>query len=137
MAAARILVVHYDPKALVRLRRMLEEGGYEVLEARDGSTAMTAMLESEPDGVLLEAMLPKVHGFEVCQDLKKTRHGRKVPILIMTTVYKGRKYRDEAIHTYGADNYIELPIEDAQFLSIVRSSVPAARTGGSEVDSRG
>ena len=77
-----------------------------------------------PDAVLIEAMIPKVSGFEVCQDIKKTRRGRQIPVILMTSVYKTRKYRDEAIHTYGADEYIELPMDDAQLVALIHRTLP-------------
>ena len=126
MSASKILLVHYDPAALQRFRTLLERNGFEVSEARDGSSALAALLEYEPDLVLMEAMLPKVHGFEVCEDIKKTGRGRQTPVVLMTNVYKGRKYRNEALHTHGADNYIELPMEDSQFLTIIRLSLSNA-----------
>lgn len=132
MAASKILLVHYDPVALGRFRNLLEKNGFEVSEARDGSTALAALLEGEPDLVLMEAMLPKVHGFEVCEDIKKTGRGRRTPVVLMTTVYKGRKYRNEAIHTHGADDYIELPMEDAQLLSVIQRSLAHANGSRSE-----
>ncbi|MFQ5720822.1 MAG: PleD family two-component system response regulator [Acidobacteriota bacterium] len=123
MSASKILLVHYDPTALQRFRSILETHGFEVSEARDGSAAVAAMLETEPDLILMEAMLPKVHGFEVCEDIKKTGAGRKTPVVLMTTVYKGRKYRNEALHDHGADEYIELPMEDTKFVAVIERSL--------------
>jgi DNA-binding response OmpR family regulator len=123
MSTSKILIVHYDPRFLDRLRKTLEENDFEVKVARDGTSAMVSFLEDEPDLVLLEAMLPKVHGFEVCADLKKTRIGRQTPVLIMSTIYKGRKYRHEAMNTHGADDFIEMPLEDAQLVAILRQSI--------------
>jgi DNA-binding response OmpR family regulator len=123
MPTSKILVVHYDPRSLERLRKTLEANDFEVKVARDGTSAMVSFLEDEPDLVLLEAMLPKVHGFEVCADLKKTRAGRQTPVVVMSTIYKGRKYRHEAIHTHGADDFIEMPLDDAQLVAILRRSI--------------
>jgi DNA-binding response OmpR family regulator len=124
MPLPKLLLVHYDPKARVRFRSALELGGFEVEEAKDGATAMARFIEMEPDAVLIEAMIPKVSGFEVCQDIKKTRRGRQIPVILMTSVYKTRKYRDEAIHTYGADEYIELPMDDAQLVALIHRTLP-------------
>ena len=123
MASATILIVHYDPGALKRLRKTLEDNEFHVEEARGGSDAVESLLDKDPDLVLLEAMLPKVNGFEVCADLKKTRKGKKTPVLVMSNIYKGRKHRHEAIHTYGADEYIELPLEDDEFVAILKRFV--------------
>jgi DNA-binding response OmpR family regulator len=133
MPAARILLVHYDPRTLERFRKLLQNNGFQADEARDGGAAVTVLLESEPDLVLVEAMLPKVSGFEICADLKKTRHGRKIPILVMSAVYKGRKYRNDAIHTYGADEYLELPLDDAQFIAAIERALKAGSRSASGI----
>ena len=132
MPAEKILIVHYDPRSLERHRKTLEENGFEVHEARDGAAALSSLVEHEPDLVLIEAMLPKISGFEVCCDLKKTRRGKQTPIVVMTTVYKGRKYRNDAIHTYGADDYLELPLDDAQFIAALRRSLGGGAISGVE-----
>ena len=126
MAAFKVLLVHYDPRTLERFKTLLEEHEFEVAVARDGGSAVAALHEHEPDLVLLESMLPKVHGFEVCQDLKKTRLGKKTPVVLMTSVYKGRKYRHEAIHEHGANEYLELPMEDAKLVDLLRRTIDAA-----------
>src|SRR4029453_19558320 len=56
---------------------------------------------------------------EVCQELKRSPHGRRTPVLITTGVYKGRKYRTQALHIYGCDEYIEKPIAPEQLLKTV------------------
>ncbi|MFQ5669306.1 MAG: PleD family two-component system response regulator [Acidobacteriota bacterium] len=130
MPVPKILIVHYDPRALEHLRKLLEENGFQVSAARDGASALATFLEDVPDLVLLEAMLPKVHGFEVCSDLKKTSLGRKTPVLVMSTIYKGRKYRNEAIHTHGADEYIEMPLDDSKFLAVLKRFISPDTVSG-------
>jgi hypothetical protein len=81
--------------------------------------------------VLVEAMIPKKHGFEVCQELKRTPHGRQTPVIITTGVYKGRKYRTQALHIYGCDEYIEKPIAPEQLLALVGKFFVAGSPGSS------
>jgi len=113
-----ILLIDYEPRSLERTRRPLATAGYRVEIARDGLAGMEAFERIKPDLVLVEAMIPKKHGFEVCQDLKKTPQGKRTPILITTAVYKGRKYRSQALHLYGCDEYIEKPVPEEQLVSI-------------------
>jgi len=117
MTPSTILLIHYDPRSQDKHRQLLEENGFKVLLAKDGATGIATFLEREPDLVLLEAMLPKVHGFEVCADLKKTTLGRKTPVVIMSSIYKGRKYRHEAMHTHGADDFLEMPMDTAKLVA--------------------
>jgi len=126
MPSAKILLIHYDPRSQENHRRILQENGFEVFLAKDGASAMATFMEEEPDLVLLEAMLPKVHGFEVCADLKKTGRGRRTPVIVMSTVYKGRKYRDEAIRTHGADDFLEMPMEDAKLVATLNRHIEKA-----------
>jgi CheY-like chemotaxis protein len=113
-----ILLIDYEPRSLERTRRPLANAGYRVEIARDGLAGMEAFERIKPDLVLVEAMIPKKHGFEVCQDLKKTPQGKRTPILITTAVYKGRKYRSQALHLYGCDEYIEKPLPEEQLVSV-------------------
>lgn len=103
---------------------MFSTQGYDVEVATDGLSALTLFHEVHPSIVLLEAMIPKKHGFEVCQELKKTPIGSKTPIVIMTAVYKGRKYRSQAMHVHGCDEYVEKPCPPEEILEIVKRFVP-------------
>jgi len=119
MANYTILLIDYEPRSIERFRDPLVAAGYTVEIATDGVSGIEAFHRLSPDMVLVEAMIPKKHGFEVCQELKRTPHGRRTPVLITTGVYKGRKYRTQALHIYGCDEYIEKPIAPEQLLEIV------------------
>jgi len=129
MANHTILLIDYEPRSIERFRQPLTAAGYRVEIATDGIAGVDAFTRLNPDMVLVEAMIPKKHGFEVCQELKRTPHGRRTPIIITTGVYKGRKYRTQALHIYGCDEYIEKPIAAEQLLAIVDrflANAPAA-----------
>ena len=106
----RILIIDYEPRSIKQLSDPLHALGHEVLVAKDGVVGLDVFKKEEPDLVLIEAMLPKRHGFEVCGEMKRTEHGRRTPVVIVTSVYKGRKYRSQALHQHGADEYLEKPI---------------------------
>lgn len=119
MSDYRILIADYEPRGIEQLREPLENAGYVIEIAKDGLKAMEAFSSFKPHLTLIEAMLPKKHGFEVCSELKKTQHGTATPIVIVTSVYKGRKYRTQALHNYGCDEYLEKPINAEHLLSMV------------------
>lgn len=119
MANYTILLIDYEPRSIERFRDPLIGAGYGIEIATDGVSGIEAFHRLNPDLVLVEAMIPKKHGFEVCQELKRTPHGRKTPVIITTGVYKGRKYRTQALHIYGCDEYIEKPIAPEHLLEIV------------------
>jgi len=112
MSGKRILLVDYDPKSLNHTREVLEGAGFAVSTCGDGLTALDQFKSLSPDLVLLSAMLPKMHGFEVCSNIRKMPGGEKTPVVLITDVYKGKRYRVDAINKYGATEYIEKPIEE-------------------------
>jgi DNA-binding response OmpR family regulator len=117
---SKILIIDYEPRGIKQLEDPLTEAGFEVLVAKDGIVGVEVFHDQRPDLVLIEAMLPKRHGFEVCGELKKTPHGQRTPVVIVTSVYKGRKYRSQAKHQHHCDEYLEKPISPELLLDVVR-----------------
>ena len=114
-----ILLIDYDPDSAERLRRPLARAGYRVEIATDGLAGISRFDELSPDLTLIEAMIPKKHGFEVCKELKQTPHGQRSAVWILTSVYKGRKYRTQAFFHYKCDEYLEKPIREDELLESV------------------
>jgi TonB family protein len=115
-----ILIVDYEPRSIELARTSLAGAGFKVEVATDGVAGLDAFDRLNPDLVLIEAMLPKKHGFEVCQAIKKSPRGKRTPVLITTSVYKGRRYRTQALHIYGCDEYIEKPIAPDRLVALCR-----------------
>lgn len=113
----KILLIDYDPESIESTRAPLVKAGYEVEVASDGIAGVEAFQRLEPDLVLIEPMVPKKHGFQVCKEIKATAAGRNTPVLITTGFYRGRKHRDEAHESYGCDDYLEKPIAEDLLLS--------------------
>ena len=116
-----ILIIDYEPRSIERLRAPLERAGYRVEVAKDGKAGIIMFHKIEPAAVIIEAMLPKRHGFEVCQELKQTPHGNRCAVMIATSVYRGRRYRHQAMHLYSCDAYLEKPLAEEDLLSTIES----------------
>lgn len=110
----RILVVDDEPEIRALVRTMLEKKGFAVEVAADGAEGLGKAEEGLPDLVLLDAMLPRIHGFDVCRRIKNAPKTRKIPVIMMTAVYRGWRFAQDARETYGAEDYVEKPfrIED-------------------------
>jgi DNA-binding response OmpR family regulator len=104
-----VLVVDDEPEIRLLLQRSLEKHGYAVETAVDGAEAIAKAEALAPDLVLLDAMLPRVHGFEACQRMKASPRCRHVPVIMMTAIYRGWRFAQDARDTYGAEDYIEKP----------------------------
>ncbi len=104
-----VLVVDDEPEIRLLVQRALEKHGYAVETAEDGAEAIEKAEALVPDLVLLDAMLPKVHGFEACQRMKASPRCRHVPVIMMTAIYRGWRFAQDAREAYGAEDYIEKP----------------------------
>jgi DNA-binding response OmpR family regulator len=112
---ALVLVVDDEPEIRQLVQRTLESKGYAVEIATDGAEALAKAEALVPDVVLLDAMLPKVHGFEACRRLKASARTRHVPVVMMSAVYRGWRFAQDAMEAYGAVDYLEKPfrLDDA------------------------
>jgi TonB family protein len=118
MGKKKILVIDYDQASLSALEQVLTHEGFNVVLAGDGQIGWEKFQSEKPDLVLMEAMLSKIHGFELCDRITKDPV-RKVPVFIMTGVYKDRVYRTEALRTYGASEYFEKPLDMLKFIASI------------------
>src|SRR5205823_7524054 len=106
---AQILVVDDDQDILRLLDKTLRAAGHKVELARDGREAEAKLKTHRYDLVLLDAMLPHVHGFEICARLKASARTRRLPVILLSAVYRGWRYAHDARESFGADDYIEKP----------------------------
>ena len=120
MGEKKILLIDYDQSSLANLQAILFKEGYEVVTAADGQAGWDKYNKESPDLVLMEAMLPKVHGFELCQRITSERNSQAT-VFIMTGVYKDRVYRTEALRTYGASEYFEKPLKMTELLASIEA----------------
>jgi DNA-binding response OmpR family regulator len=122
-----VLVVDDEPEIRQLVQRTLVAKGYEVELAQDGAEALELAERLVPDLVLLDAMLPKVHGFEACRRIKASARTRGVPVVMMTAIYRGWRFAQDARDSYGAVDYVEKPfrLED-----LVRRVEAALLAGG-------
>jgi len=109
MAKNKILLIDFDNDFLKSLSRTLGDEGYEVQTATDGLAGFEKFSEFQPDLVIMEAMLPKFHGFELCSRI--TSHPtKKAPVIIVTGIYKDAVYKTEALRSLGASAFFEKPL---------------------------
>jgi DNA-binding response OmpR family regulator len=122
MAGKKMLIVDYDTKSIESLSKLFEAYKIEVMTAMDGVDAYEKFKADEPDLVLLEAMLPRLHGFDLAQKIYQDTRGR-VPVIIVTAVYKGQQYRNEALRTFGVSDYFEKPYDQDKLVNRVLSLI--------------
>jgi DNA-binding response OmpR family regulator len=122
MAEKKILIVDYDTQSLDSLTRLIKAQKIQVVTASDGQAGYEKFRSEKPDLVILEAILPKVHGFDLTKKITQ-ESGGQVPVVIVTGLYKGPQYRHEAIVTFGASDYFEKPVDPDRFVDTIRQLV--------------
>ncbi|MGB6339171.1 MAG: response regulator [Candidatus Aminicenantaceae bacterium] len=118
MSGKKILIVDYDSKNLEHMTELFSPHQLTIVTANDGQMAYEKYQEEKPDLIILEAMLPKLHGFDLTQKIYKETKG-SVPIVIVTGLYKGPQYKNEALRSFGAADYFEKPFDDNQLVGSV------------------
>jgi two-component system, OmpR family, alkaline phosphatase synthesis response regulator PhoP len=122
----RLLLVEDEPGLVLTLTDRLTSEGYDVTSARDGETGLERAANEAFDGIILDVMLPRKNGFDVCRDLRQ--RGVNTPILMLTA--RGQVVDKVVGLKLGADDYLTKPFEMMELLARVeallrRASAPA------------
>lgn len=113
-----VLVVDDEPNIVLSLEFLMKQAGFDVRVARDGEAALQAMEERVPDLVLLDVMLPKRDGYDVCQAIRAEPRWSGVRILMLTA--RGREIEREKGMALGADEYITKPFSTRDVVEKVK-----------------
>jgi len=114
----KILIVDDDPNIVVSLEFLMKREGYAVSIATDGEAALDAVSASVPDLILLDVMMPKKDGFEVCQTIRANPAWQGVRILMLTA--KGRDTERSKGLALGANVYMTKPFSTKELVSEVK-----------------
>ena len=115
----RILIVEDEKNIVDILSFNLNKEGYDTLEAYDGQTGLQLALEQNPDLILLDLMLPKMNGFDVCRSLRQ--ENRSTPVIMLTA---REEETDKVLGLeLGADDYITKPFSMRELLARVKANI--------------
>jgi len=114
---AKILVVEDEPNMVAGLRDNFEFEGYEVITASDGIEGLRLALEESPDLVVLDVMMPRMSGLEVCKQLRVKRGS--IPIIMLTA--RGQELDKVVGLELGADDYVTKPFSIRELLARVKA----------------
>lgn len=118
MVKEKILVVDDSPTVVEIVKSILESEGYEVLTAGDGLEGLNKARNEAPDLIILDVMLPKMQGYQVCRLLKFDENYKGIPVIMYTS-----KDQEESKMTgmkTGADAYLIKPVEPEKLLDTVK-----------------
>jgi DNA-binding response OmpR family regulator len=120
----RVLIVDDEPNIVISLEFLMKREGYDVVLAADGEAAIGALAESLPDLVVLDVMLPKMNGFDVCRRIRADPRWRGIKILMLTA--KGRETEVAKGLGLGADVYVTKPFSTKELVAQVKALLASA-----------
>ena len=128
----RVLVIEDDKDIVELVRYNLEKDGYQVTSSADGATGLAQIRKAPPDLLVLDLMLPKLSGLEICKEVRKDVGLNRLPVLILTA--KGEEADRVVGLELGADDYVTKPFSPRELLARVRAALRhTARTAAVSV----
>jgi CheY-like chemotaxis protein len=127
LARPVILVVDDDKVVHVLARRVLASLGGTLLHAFDGAEAWALSLETRPDLVITDALLPKLDGRELSRRLKTDSATKNCRVIVITALYKGLRYRTEAFREFLVDEYESKPVSPARLRALAERHLDLER----------
>lgn len=121
----KILIADDEPNIVLSLEFLMKREGYEVRVAENGDDALAQVAEFMPDLVLLDVMLPRRNGFEVCQQIRASPQSPAVKVVMLTA--KGRDTEMQKGLALGADAYITKPFATKELVARVRDLLDGPR----------
>ncbi|WIG58352.1 MAG: hypothetical protein OJF49_001098 [Ktedonobacterales bacterium] len=121
MPAPKVLVVDDSWTDLTLIATPLRESGYDVITAVDGDEALEKVQREHPQCVLLDVILPRQNGFQLCRRLKQMEQSRDIPIILVSA--KNTDLDKRWGLQQGADMYITKPFSREELLASVRSLI--------------
>jgi two-component system phosphate regulon response regulator PhoB len=122
-----VLVVEDEPALSTLLRYNLEKEGFTVSEARDGEEALLQLKEAKPDAVLLDWMLPRLSGLELCRQIRRAPAWRDLPVIMLTA--RGEETDRVRGLDSGADDYVVKPFSTSELVARLKAVIRRARPG--------
>ena len=118
---AHVLIVEDEPDVLLLLENRMRGAGYEVESVTDGEQALEAVAQREPAVIILDWMMPKLDGLEVCQRVRSTDTERRIKVLMLTA--KSQQHDIDRAYAAGADDYIVKPFSSRDLIDRVAALI--------------
>lgn len=125
---ARVLIADDNPQNASLLEEYLDGDEFQVVVASDGEETLARVRDFQPDVLLLDIMMPKLSGFEVCKRLKSDAASRNLPVLMITALDQPSDI-ERAVDA-GADDFLTKPIHQTELVRRVRALIASRQSAG-------
>lgn len=120
-----VLIVDDNPQNAELLEAYLDGLGYEIRTANDGAEALASVEQAPPDLILLDIMMPRISGFQVCERLKDSPATRDIPIIMVTALNEEGDI-ERAVES-GANDFLTKPVNKVELVTRVKSLMEVGR----------
>ena len=125
-----IMIVDDEEDIRKLLKRVFVEKGHRVIEADRGLLALRLVKQHMPDLLILDAMLPELHGFDIARRLKGSEKYGSIPIIMISAVYRGWRVAEDLKASYGISDYLEKPFRIADVMNAALRALSRAAPAG-------
>jgi two-component system, OmpR family, alkaline phosphatase synthesis response regulator PhoP len=126
----RLLIIEDDKDIVELVRYNLEKDGYQIASTGDGVTGLAQLKKSPPDLLILDLMLPKVSGLEICKEIRRDEKLHRLPILMLTA--RGEEADRVIGLELGADDYVTKPFSPRELVARVKALLRRVQPVGEE-----
>jgi CheY-like chemotaxis protein len=119
MKSKKILFIEDEPDQIMVVKIRLEADGFEFISATNGEDGLKEAQSEKPDLILLDIIMPKMDGYEVCKRLKADPKTKAIPVIVITAV--ATKDLEQKCVGVGADDLIRKPYESADLVAKIKS----------------
>jgi DNA-binding response OmpR family regulator len=127
--AKKILIADDEPNIVVSLEFLMKQRGYDIRVVNDGAEALKAVAEFRPDLILLDVMMPRVSGYDVCQKVRENPDWQGIKIIMLSA--KGRDIEVSKGMAVGADAYVTKPFSTRDVVAQIKQLLAGAERPGS------
>jgi len=121
MSKGRVVIIEDEPHIVLSLEFLLRRAGYETASAADGEEGLALVRQLHPDVVLLDIMMPKRNGYQVCQAIKSDPDLAAIPVIMLSA--KGQEVEILKGLELGASAYVAKPFGNAEVLETIRAAL--------------
>ena len=115
----KVLIADDEPNIVLSLEFLMKQAGFDVRTVNDGEAALAAIAKDVPDLILLDVMMPRKDGYEVCETVRANSEWSQVRIIMLTA--RGRDIEREKGMALGADDYVTKPFSTQELVEKVQA----------------
>jgi len=118
-----VLIVDDEEDILKLISKVVRKLNMKPITIDNGNDAIKAINRSLPDLIILDAMLPGKHGFEICKEIKESETLSSIPVLIISAIYKGWQFEKDIVNIYKANKFLEKPFRISVLMDTIKELI--------------